>query len=139
MPEAFRPVPDVAPEETPQTNVQAREEPEALVEVRGTSAARGRGGRGSGSSGPGHRAPLAGRVDKLRAVPPRTRRGPKKTGHQRRFAASRPSGHHPLLNPWDLVPMEIRSSRSGQERSIFRTRGFLVSHLDFPILGSTND
>lgn len=133
IPAAFQPVPDEpvpdAPmADAPRTVVQARRfEPEALVGVRRVLGIPGCGGRGLSRLPTEHRAPTEGRV--VRSS--RTRRGPKKTAHQRRFAASRPSGHHPLLNPWDLTPLDIRSTQAGQERAIFRTRGFLVSHLDF--------
>ena len=102
--------------------------------ARGVTGTQGSGGRGPGYSTTVARGPLEGRVCRNRqyACPPRTKRGPKKTAHQRRFAANRPSGHHPSLSPWDLTPLNIRSSAAGQERSIFRTRGLLVSHLDFP-------
>ena len=133
IPEAFRPEPEEATDVAPQTGVRASEEPGAQVGDRRVSGTQGRGGRGPGSSDPGHRAPVTGRVEKSRVNPFRVRRGPKKTSYQKRFANSRPSGHHPLLNPWDLAPIDVRASRSGQERSIFRTRGFLISHLDFPM------
>ena len=89
------------------------------------------GGRGPGPNPTGQREP-DGR-DSHRQSLSQTRRGPKKTAHQRRYAASRPSGFHPQLNAWDLTPIEVRSSAAGQERAIFQARGLLVCHFDFQL------
>ena len=133
LPEAFRPVAEESPVATPQTAVRVRPvKPGELAELRRVLATQGCGGRGLGSSGPEQRAPSRGRVGKPKGAS-RTRRGPKKTAHQRRFAATRASGHHPLLNPWDLLPLDVRSSVAGQERAIYRARGSLVCHWDFPM------
>ena len=91
-----------------------------------------RDGRRPGRIPTGQRDSNEGR-DYYRQGPSRTRRGPKKTAYQRRYAASRPAGYHAQLNPWDLVPIDVRSSASGQERAIFRARGLLVSHFDFQL------
>lgn len=133
LPEAFRPSPEEAMMDVPGAGagVHVAGEDGDGAGVVGTQDG---GGRGPGLTTTVARVPLTGRVERNRSylTSTRTKRGPKKTAHQRRFAASRPSGHHPLLNPWDLTPLEVRSSAAGQERSIFRTRGLLVSQLDMP-------
>ena len=131
IPEAFRPVPDEEAPSVPRPEARAEGiEPEGLERGRRVLGTHGGGGRGLGPSGPEQRSPFEGRVRKNRGGS-RTRRGPKRTAFQRRVSAVRPVGRHPLLNPWDLFPVDVRSSYAGQERSIFRTRGFLVSHWDF--------
>ena len=127
-PGPFRPAPDEAMEDVP---VAVQEGGDAVVgrEVR-VMDTQGCGGRGLGRLSTEQREPNTGR-ESSRRDSTRTRRGPKRTSHQRRFAASRPTGYHAQLNPWDLTPLDIRSTAAGQERSIFRTRGLLVSHFDF--------
>ena len=138
LPEAFRPVPDEATPVAPQNEIRAeRIEPAGFGRGRGVLGTRGGGGRGLGPSGPEQRSPFEGRVRKNRGGS-RTRRGPKRTAFQRRMTAARPVGRHPLLNPWDLFPVDVRSSYAGQERAIFRTRGFLVSHWDFQMYRMLN-
>ena len=61
----------------------------------------------------------------------RTRRSSRPTTGQRRYREGRPKGQHPQLSGWDLQPESKRSSLAGQERSIFRARGLLVSRFDF--------
>ena len=130
LPEAFRPAPDEAAPDVP----QAAQGSGTTVEGQGgrVLVTQGRGGRGPGRVSAGQREPSEGR-ENFRRDPLRTRRGPKKTYFQRRFSASRPTGFHAQLNPWDLSPMDVRSTAAGQERAIFRTRGFLVTHFDFPL------
>ena len=79
------------------------------------------------------RGPWQGRVERPRGVRigSRTKRGPRQTANQRRYLANQPQGTHPRLKSWDLLPAGTRSSLAGQERSIFRSSGFLVSRFDF--------
>ena len=107
-----------------------------------------RGGEGRGSSGRGggvagsnrnrSRVPDGGRGMRDRVIS-KTRRGPKQTSFQRRYLANRPPGYHPVLQTWDLMPVNTRSSFAGEERSIFRTRGLLVSRFDFSLYHSLAD
>lgn len=107
-----------------------------------------RGGEGRGSSGRGggvtgsnrirSRVPDGGRGMRDRIIS-KTRRGPKQTAFQRRYLANRPTGYHPVLQTWDLLPVNTRSSFAGEERSIFRTRGLLVSRFDFSLYHSLGD
>lgn len=129
VPEAFQPTPNEAMEDAPIAVQQGG----AAVggSGGGVLVTQGRGGRGLGRTPTGQREPFRGREDSR--APFRTRRGPKKTAHQRRFSANRPSGYHPQLRPWDLTPLDVRSTTSGQERAIFRTRGLLVCHFDFQL------
>ena len=130
LPAAFRPAPDEAAPAAP------RAAPEVGTTVEGQGGGvletQGRGGRGPGRVSAGQREPSDGR-DGYRRDPSRARRGPKKTYYQRRFSASRPSGFHAQLNPWDLSPLDVRSTEAGQERAIFRARGLLVSQFDFKL------
>ena len=129
VPEAFQPAPDEAMEDAP---LAVQEGGTVVVgSGGGVLVTQVRGGRGLGRTPTGQREPTRGREDTR--APFRTRRGPKKTAHQRRFSANRPSGYHAQLSPWDLTPLDVRSTTSGQERAIFRTRGLLVCHFDFQL------
>ena len=107
-----------------------------------------RGGEGRGSSGRGggvagsnrnrSRVPDGGRGPRSRTIS-KTRRGPRQTAFQRRYLATRPTGYHPVLPTWDLMAVNVRSSYAGEERSIFRTRGLLVSRFDFTLYHSLAD
>ena len=79
------------------------------------------------------RGPARGRVERRRAprAAGRQHRGAKATESHRRYLATRPRGQHPQLSTWDLLPLAKRFSLAGQERSIFRSRGLLVSRFDF--------
>ena len=122
----------------------SRESPNGGVDV----IAGDRGGEGRGSSGRGggvagsnrnrSRVPDGGRGLRSRTIS-KTRRGPRQTAFQRRYLATRPTGYHPVLPTWDLMAVNVRSSYAGEERSIFRTRGLLVSRFDFTLYHSLAD
>ena len=81
----------------------------------------------------GRQGPVRGRVERRRGLRAagRQHRGRKSTESQRRHKANRPMGRHPQVLTWDLLPVSKRFSLAGQERSIYRSRGFLVSRFDF--------
>ena len=83
----------------------------------------------------GARGPVEGRVERRRVfwASGRAIRTGRPTSSQRRYRASRPRGQHPQVSTCDLLPLDKRFSLAGQERSIFRSRGLLVSRFDFTL------
>ena len=83
----------------------------------------------------GARGPANGRVERRRGYRATgwAHRSSRPTSSHRRYLASRPRGQHPQVATCDLLPLDKRYSLAGQERSIFRSRGLLVSRFDFTL------
>ena len=130
VPEAFRPSTEPEPMVV-QTPAQVNRSIEGAREGHGDVV--GAGGTGGIEVTLVPRGPARGRVERRRAprAAGRQHRGAKATESHRRYMATRPRGQHPQLSTWDLLPLAKRFSLAGQERSIFRSRGLLVSRFDF--------